>query len=249
MFEGNEKLEKVTLGFNDIPAKAFKDCVNLTTLSLADTVEKVGANAFQNTAISGEITLNAIKELDAAAFAGTGISAIKLGPTLEKIGGAEDMGAFQDCSNLTTVEFAKNSVGAEVGQNAFKNCTSLIELVNAPFTSIGRSAFYGSGITNIVIATNVNTIKRKAFFGADELSTVYFVGTAPSTIEEGIFYGFDDYAVTNYVNREYEDTWAPYTDGGKVTMKSTYTDSDSVSGSTQWMVGWGRYTGTLIILQ
>lgn len=227
MFEGNEKLETVKLGFNDIPAKAFKDCINLTTLSLSDTVEKVGANA----------------------FAGTGITSVKLGPNLASIGGSEEGGAFQNCVALTTVEFADNSVGAAVGQNAFKNCSSLVELLNAPFTSIDRSAFYGSGITNIVITTNVDTIKRKAFFGADELSTVYFVGTAPSTIEEGIFYGFDDYAVTNYVNREYEDTWAPYTDGGKVTMKSTYTDSDSVSGSTQWMVGWGRYTGTLIILQ
>ena len=227
MFEGNEKLETVKLGFNDIPAKAFKDCVNLTTLSLADTVEKVGANA----------------------FAGTGITSVKLGPNLASIGGSEEGGAFQNCAALTTVEFADNSVGASVGQNAFKNCSSLVELLNAPFTSIDRSAFYGSGITNIVITTNVDTIKRKAFFGADELSTVYFVGTAPSTIEEGIFYGLDDYVVTNYVNREYEDTWAPYTDGGKVTMKSTYTDSDSVSGSTQWMVGWGRYTGTLIILQ
>lgn len=227
MFEGNEKLETVKLGFNDIPARAFKDCVNLTTLSLADTVEKVGANA----------------------FAGTGITSVKLGPNLASIGGSEEGGAFQNCAALTTVEFADNSVGAAVGQNAFKNCSSLVELLNAPFTSIDRSAFYGSGITNIVITTNVDTIKRKAFYGADELSTIYFVGTAPSTIEEGIFYGFDDYAVTNYVNREYEDTWAPYTDGGKVTMKSTYTDSDSVSGSTQWMVGWGRYTGTLIILQ
>lgn len=227
MFEGNEKLETVKLGFNDIPANAFKDCINLTTLSLSDTVEKVGANA----------------------FAGTGITSVKLGPNLASIGGSEEGGAFQNCAALTTVEFADNSVGAAVGQNAFKNCSSLVELLNAPFTSIDRSAFYGSGITNIVITTNVDTIKRKAFYGADELSTVYFVGTAPSTIEEGIFYGFDDYAVTNYVNREYEDTWAPYTDGGKVTMKSTYTDSDSVSGSTQWMVGWGRYTGTLIILQ
>lgn len=249
MFEGNEKLETVKLGFNDIPAKAFKDCVNLTTLYLADTVEKVGANAFENTAISGEITLNAIKELDAAAFAGTGISAIKLGPNLVKIGGGEELGAFQDCTALTTIEFAKDSVGAEVGQNAFKGCTSLVELANAPFTSIDRSAFYGSGITNIVITTNVDTIKRKAFFGADNLATVYYVGTAPSTIEEGIFYGFDDLAVTNYVNKDHEAAWAPYTDGGKLTFKSTYTDSDSTAGTTQWMVGWYRYRGTIIILQ
>ncbi len=249
LFEGNEMLQTVSLGFNDIPANAFKDCINLTTLSLSDTVEKVGANAFQNTAITGDITLNAIRELDAAAFAGTGITSVKLGPNLASIGGSEEGGAFQNCVALTTVEFADNSVGAAVGQNAFKNCSSLVELLNAPFTSIDRSAFYGSGITNIVITTNVDTIKRKAFYGADELSTIYFVGTAPSTIEEGIFYGFDDLAVTNYVNKDHEAAWAPYTDGGKLTFKSTYTDSDSTAGTTQWMVGWYRYRGTIIILQ
>lgn len=249
LFEGNEMLQSVSLGFNDIPANAFKDCINLTTLSLSDTVEKVGANAFQNTAITGGITLNAIRELDAAAFAGTGITSVKLGPNLASIGGSEEGGAFQNCAALTTVEFADNSVGAAVGQNAFKNCSSLVELLNAPFTSIDRSAFYGSGITNIVITTDLDIIKRKAFFGADNLSTVYYVGTAPSTIEEGIFYGFDDYAVTNYVNKDYEAAWAPYTDGGKLTFKSTYTDSDSSTGTTQWMVAWYRYRGTIIFIQ
>lgn len=105
---------------------------------------------------------------------------------------AIDGWAFQDCTNLTSIE------------------------IPSSVTSIGDGAFYGcSALTSIEIPSSVTSIKRSAFHGCTNLTTVTILATTPPTIQSTTF---DDIVQTFYVPAESVEAyktatnWANYAD-------------------------------------
>ena len=139
-YTGLNELELLD-GWTEVPYGAFKDLATVTTLTLPESLEDIGQNAFQ----------------------GTGLTSVTIPGNVRKVNGS----AFKDCTNLTIVTFAYSenlteggwSFGEGVllfnGGNIFANApvTDLVVerpiIINdCPFTAVKRVTF-GSHVTEI----------------------------------------------------------------------------------------------------
>lgn len=131
----------ITIGDKSYPVKsvgekAFYNMNRLTSLKIENGVEKIENEAFFGcTSISNQLIIpNSVKKIGVNAFNKTGISGSLILPaTLNEVGA----NAFRETLNLSRIEF-------ERGFNAnIDNSNSL---------------FYGSGITELVLADNMKSI-------------------------------------------------------------------------------------------
>ncbi|MBR3324861.1 MAG: leucine-rich repeat domain-containing protein, partial [Clostridia bacterium] len=79
------------------------------------------------------------------------------------------------CTNLKNVTFEE---GTEIiPASIFSRCPGPMEIyLPESITTIGKGAFYASGITNITISNNLKTIKYGAFSSCSSLSVVNYRG-------------------------------------------------------------------------
>lgn len=111
-----------------------------------------------------------------------GVGTIVFNGVLTKL----ENGAFQGCSNLTTIEIPDSVTS--IGTYAFMNCTDLTSIVIPDsVTSIGGSAFeYCSGLKNIVVGDGVINIGSGAFQGCSSLTAVT-LGSGVTSIDSNVF--------------------------------------------------------------
>ena len=185
-------------GSHKIPLSKFNEAKNLKTVTIPNTIEEIGAQAFYKCVSLEEITLPAsLKKIDRRAFYGCS--------SLKKIvipdGCLVGEEAFADCisvtelifegrwsaekkcfANLVKLEslnlsgFSSNWMNVE---GAFQGCTGLtsIEIPNS-VTQIGGEAFSGcTGLTSIEIPNSVTQIDGGAFSGCISLSAISYQGT------------------------------------------------------------------------
>ena len=81
---------------------------------------------------------------------------------------------FYDCTNLTSVTFAKNSQLSSINESAFNGCDSLISIeIPSSVTSIGVNAFGAcDSLTSIEIPSSVTSIGVNAFGACDSLTSI-----------------------------------------------------------------------------
>ena len=179
----------------------FDNCVDLTSVSIPNSVKYIGSNAFANcTGLTSMTIPNSVVEIGWRAFADcTGLTGVTIENGVAGISG----NAFKGCTGLTDVTIP-NSV-TKIGEEAFYGCTSL-KNVNIPngITEIGRSAFEGctgitsltiengvteigdsmlkncTGITNVIIPSSVTEIGYSAFEGCTGITNVII----PSSVTE-----------------------------------------------------------------
>ncbi len=156
VFKGCQALTTVELGRNsygswvEIGAEAFMGCISLNTITIPNTVTKFGDYAFAQTLIKSV-------DLNANATVGTGV--------------------FSNCAALATVK-TSGVTGAlpagwtSISESLFARCSKLTAITLPDnVTSIGASAFSGTGLTTINLA-NVTSIGDYAFSGS-KLSGTY----------------------------------------------------------------------------
>ncbi len=118
---------------------------------IPDGVKKIGKYAFDfNYALESVIMADSVK-------------------TIEK-------GAFSCCYKLKSIKFGK---GIEtIGDNAFYYSHSLESELDFPdsLKKIGTYAFFGCGVSSIVIGKNVESIGKNAFNGCERLTELTFGG-------------------------------------------------------------------------
>lgn len=103
-------------GITETCSSLFSGLINLTSVSLPDTLETLGNNAFNGC---------------------TALTSVTLPDSLETIGG----GAFANCTALSYVYIPASVV--TIGGGAFTNCTSLTSITIPPSVrTVGGSAFY-----------------------------------------------------------------------------------------------------------
>ena len=155
---------------------AFRDCTDLTSVTIPNSVTSIGNEAFYNC---------------------SGLTSIEIPNSVTSIGEF----AFNGCSGLTSVTIG-NSV-TSIGIWAFYNCTGLTSVtIPNSVTSIGDFAFCNcSGLTSVTIPNSVTSIGRDAFYGC-EIDKIYFSGT----MEEWCIKSFNpneiSFAYTLYINGE-----------------------------------------------
>ena len=196
---------------------AFYNNKNITSVTLPNTIEKIGSYAF---------------------FGCTGLTSITIPENVTSIGG----NAFRDCTGLTEINYnatnladlpgnnyvfyhaGKEGTGINIGTNVtripahlftYSNITSVNFAENSQVTSIGNLAFYYCiGLTSITIPENVTSIGRFAFSLCTGLTEINY--NATNLVDSSTFSDIGQDGTEIVVNI-----------GANVTRIPTYTFSDS----------------------
>lgn len=170
-FDGCYDLEEVFLPeIIEIKTAAFYNCERLMNVYFSEKGNaKVGNNAFRYCISLKTISLpECVVSLGEGAFADcTSLEEVYLHDGLEDI---KDY-TFYNCKSLKKVKASK--ILKRIGICAFKNCSSLTQ-INLPtsLTFIGEGAFAFSGLSEVHIPENVESIERYTFYGCDFLTKV-----------------------------------------------------------------------------
>ena len=195
-FYGCKDLRSVTFGgydLEEIEPRAFYGC-GLESFAPPFSLKKIGAMAFGNCPALKDVKLNnGIKELGPMCLWATGVSDLKLPKgvhmkpeqlgldqknpdvlripaSLKKVGD----GCFQE---ITVKKVIVSSAVKELGDNTFKSCSELSEVVfepNSHLEKIGSFCFYMCKLEKIVIPKKVKSIEAYAFSTCSELSSFTF---------------------------------------------------------------------------
>ena len=172
-----QRLDMVNLSntyVEEIGDYAFYGCDAMSTITLPDTLVKIGRSAFSQCARLSEIDLS----ID----------------SLEIIGEA----AFFECTNLKEVAFAKKPVLKEIGAKAFYKCESLKEItIPGTVKSLGDYAFANcKALTKATVGNQVETIGKYAFANCEALGNVT-IAAGVKNIGDYAFFGCKELSRVN----------------------------------------------------
>lgn len=159
---------------------AFMHCMDLTNITISNSVVSIGYYAFYNCTGLKSITIpNSVVSLGYSAFYDcTGLINVTIGSGVTNIGDY----AFGSCTNLTSIKVDKqNKV-----YDSRNNCNALIEtktnslikgcnntIMPDNITSINYGAFSGcTGLTSLIIPDSVTSIDERAFAGCEGLTSM-----------------------------------------------------------------------------
>ena len=163
-------VDNVVCNVISIENSAFKDCSNLTSVTIPNSVTSIGESAFKYC---------------------SGLTSVTIPNSVTSI--AEE--TFYRCSSLTSVTIP-NSV-TSIGDYAFYWCSGLTSVtIPNSVTSIGVWAFWAcTGLTSITIPNSVTSIGDEAFSLCKEIENVYcYAETVPSTETDAFKGAYIEYA-------------------------------------------------------
>lgn len=176
-FEGTN-VTKVVLpeSITAIGLYAFKDCTELTQISVTGNLSRILDSAFENCKSLKAIDLSATQTstLYQNAFKNcTNLKEIKLPDSLSTI----ETGAFNNCSSLLEIHLPKDLI--EIRESTFTNCTSL-KTITVPqklkMMSLDASAFSNiPALEKIIFEDGREEITGYAFFLLHQVSTSSFL--------------------------------------------------------------------------
>ena len=141
---------------------AFKDCTELTSVTIPNSITNIDGLAFQNCTSLTDIIIP------------EGVTAI-----LDQV--------FFNCSGLTSVTLPKSLT--VIGQLAFYKCTSLTDIIIPEgVTELYNSTFEQcSALTSVTIPSSVTRIRNYAFYGCSNLTDITCQAVVPPTCDEQVF--------------------------------------------------------------
>ncbi len=195
-----------------IGSEAFKNCTNLSLLSLPTTLNNIAEGTFANcSSLKNVVIPEGVTFIDESAFINcTKLTTLSLPSTLTKIEGYySNTGAFQNCSALKTVIFAEGDDDVTIGKYSFANCAALTT-VHIPLNvvSIDGTAF-NSSTSNLTLCSRSSSSYGKTF--ADSKGIKFKVCTSHEEIKPDM----PKYTVTYNAN------------GGSVSPTSSLVEKDS----------------------
>lgn len=154
--------EDVTYNVTSIGSRAFKDCSNMTSVTIPNTVSYIGQETFSGCTGLTSVTIpSGVTSIDNQAF--SGCSSLT---DIEILGSVKTIyyETFYNCSELTSITIP-NSV-TSIEKSAFAGCSSLTSVtIPGNVTSIGQQAFFEcSNLTSVTIPNSVTSIGRYAFY-------------------------------------------------------------------------------------
>ena len=180
-----DSLRVVLFGSNvqDIPAGAFSDCHNLTTISIPTVVRSIRGYTFKGcTSLTAIVLPDSVFKIDQRAFYGcSSLATINWPSSLDTIG----KNAFENCSSLTLVQLPDSL--HTIMDGAFNGC-SLLRKINIPMAAnyIGKSnpilkdcPTLDTVLYNAV--SNVKVTEYSSYYGISCDVTSLFYGSSEST--------------------------------------------------------------------
>lgn len=234
-----------------VDGNAFSGCNNLASVTISDTVEEIGSNAFNGRVLENLIVGKNIKYLGSNAFGDVYNSpwaknlpdgAIYFGNVLYRYKGTVN-GAFSVKSGTTAI--AENAFNGQsqmtsitlpegleiIGGNAFAGCTEL-KTVNMPntLTAIYGYAFNGcTSLETFVMPNSVTEINYEIFYGCTSLKNV----TLSENLTHLSFGMFENCSITELVIPEkvtfIGNAFLGNTTLQKITIKNANIDFDELA--------------------
>lgn len=191
-FKGFAGITSVTIpnSITKIGASAFSNCTGLTSIKIPDSVTEIGTYAFSNCTGLKTITIpNSVTTIATDAFSGcSGLKEVTFSTGLTNIGNY----AFKDCTGLKSITIP-NSVTI-IGEYAFSGCSGLTSVtLSNNLSKLSEGIFKNcSGLTSIKLPNNITTISggyywNGAFSECTGLSKLLIPDTVAS-IGENAFY-------------------------------------------------------------
>ena len=215
-YGGEESEDKVKLTSVTIPETvtkigeyAFSDCTELKTVSLPSGLKTIGTQAFVRSGIEGEIKIpESVTEIGQAAFSATNITSATLPEGTQRVSAS----LFSGCDKLTTVNLP-DSVEV-IDTEAFFGCSALTTFeFPKSIMAIGPKAFGEcTGLKEVNIPTTVIEMGYSVFIDTSEelIVNVSYDNEKPEYWEENWFYGMKGKAL-NISEAYYNNVVVPET--------------------------------------
>ena len=171
-------------GVTTIGEFAFRDCSNLTSVTIPNSVTEIRGHAFDGCSALTSVTIpNSVTTIGWSTFSGcSAITSVTIPNSVTEIRGS----TFKDCSSLTSVTIP-NSV-TTIRMYAFSGCSALTSVtIPNSVKVIEYSAFRDCrSLTSITIPNSVTTIRMYAFSECTNLQKVN-IGNSVKTIGTSAF--------------------------------------------------------------
>ena len=186
-FRYRSSLTSITLpeSVTRIGDNAFRSCKNLTSITLPESVTRIGVYAFESCSSLTSITLpESLKSIGADAFSSSGLTNIALPESVTSI----VRSTFWGCKNLTSITLPKNLT--RIGDFVFYGCSSLTSItLPKSLTRIGDCVFNGcSALTSITLPESLTSIGNSAFYDCKKLTSIA-IPEGVTSIGKGAFKG------------------------------------------------------------
>ena len=171
-----------------IANEAFKSCTSITSVTIPDSVKRIGDFAFYDC---------------------DNLKTVKIADTVAEIG----VGAFRECALLNNVKLPASLT--KVSDQLFWECPSLSKITfGGKVAVIGVGAFYNcDALTAITVPSSVTEIQDTAFYGCDKLVSIT-VPASVAKVADSAFGGINAEKVTfNAVKDSYFATFFEATYG------------------------------------
>ncbi len=173
-------------GTETIPAEAFKDCNNIVSIEIPNSVTNLGSDFIKGCSNLTHLSID-MTTIPRDAFNRSSITNVTFGPNVRNIG----FSAFEACNitNLTIPEGVKT-----IEEYAFLCCDGITGVVEIPngVTSIGKYAFCACNMTGISIPKSVTELGENIIDNCNNLTDLSI------DMEEIPEYAFSQYSnITN----------------------------------------------------
>ena len=188
-----------------IADSTFKDCTNLESINIPETVTVIAPQAFdgctklsteinlpnltslswwvfKDTSITKVVSLGKITTLSEGVFQNcTKLESVTLPDTLQEI----YKGTFTHCTSLETCDIPQSVT--TINPQAFDGCTKLVGEINLPnLTSLSWGAFRNTAITKVISLGEITKLGDYTFYNCTKLTNVVL----PSTLQNMYSYVF-----------------------------------------------------------
>ncbi len=148
------------LPVREIARNAFSGCTALQSISMPNSIVRIGEASFRGCTGLTELKLSAgLSEIPQNAFSEcSGLTKVVIPGNIATVGDS----AFYQCSELTEVVLEKGVTRVE--NMAFYNCPKLANItLPEGLTSIGQRAFANKALTSLCLPESITTIGSSAF--------------------------------------------------------------------------------------
>lgn len=154
---------------------AFLGCKGIHSITLSESVEKIGIGAFAYSSLAKIFISYGVSSIGSSAFASTSLETVFLPDSIKSIG--EE--AFMNCNSLREIELS-NALSS-IPAKAFYNCKRLmVIIIPSSVKSIGYHSFVNTSLTRVIIQGTPRVIDEFAFFekGNPSYSTPQLISLA-----------------------------------------------------------------------